>query len=207
MGFALKYRHYEQYIKSENLIYIIFLVSFIVGMLLSFLFQKNDAQEALWLEQILQYVKYGEIQYGDMLFYVLKRRVITIVIIILLCISGRGKFFLMGGVGLAGGFAGFYITEFVVAKGILGSLLFAVSIFPHYICYAYGYMCLLHWMIKTTKKQKSINQGSQKKISFSNIDTQNLIKKLSPVAVVIMGILLECYVNPFILKLFLKIFM
>lgn len=207
MRFTLKYRHYEQYIKSENLIYIIFLVSFIVGMLLSFLFQKNDAQEALWLEQILQYVKYGEIQYGDMLFYVLKRRVITIVIIILLCISGRGKYFLMGGVGLAGGFAGFYITEFVVAKGILGSLLFAVSIFPHYICYAYGYMCLLHWMIKTTKKQKSINQGSQKKISFSNIDTQNLIKKLSPVAVVIMGILLECYVNPFILKLFLKIFM
>ena len=203
----MKYRHYEQYIKSENLIYIIFLVSFIVGMLLSFLFQKNDAQEALWLEQILQYVKYGEIQYGDMLFYVLKRRVITIVIIILLCISGRGKYFLMGGVGLAGGFAGFYITEFVVAKGILGSLLFAVSIFPHYICYAYGYMCLLHWMIKTTKKQISINQGSQKKISFSNIDTQNLIKKLSPVAVVIMGILLECYVNPFILKLFLKIFM
>lgn len=203
----MKYRHYEQYIKSENLIYIIFLVSFIVGMLLSFLFQKNDAQEALWLEQIIQYVKYGEIQYGDMLFYVLKRRVITIVIIILLCISGRGKYFLMGGVGLAGGFAGFYITEFVVAKGILGSLLFAVSIFPHYICYAYGYMCLLHWMIKTTKKQTSINQGSQKKTSFSNIDTQNLIKKLSPVAVVIMGILLECYVNPFILKLFLKIFM
>lgn len=207
MRFTLKYRHYEQYIKSENLIYIIFLVSFIVGMLLSFLFQKNDAQEALWLEQILQYVKYGEIQYGDMLFYVLKRRVITIVIIILLCISGRGKYFLMGGVGLAGGFAGFYITEFVVAKGILGSLLFAVSIFPHYICYAYGYMCLLHWMIKTTKKQTSINQGSQKKISFSNINTQNMIKKLPPVAVVIMGILLECYVNPFILKLFLKIFM
>ena len=207
MGFALKYRHYERYIKSENLIYIIFLVSFIVGMLLSFLFQKNDAQEALWLEQILQYLKYCEIQYGDLLLYVIKRRCIIIAIIILLCISGKGKFFLLGGVGLEGGFAGFYITEFVVAKGILGSLLFAVSIFPHYICYAYGYMCLLHWMIKTTKKQTSINQGSQKKISFSNIDKQKLIKKLSPVAVVIMGILLECYVNPFILKIFLKIFM
>lgn len=207
MGFALKYRHYERYIKPENLIYIIFTVSFIVGMLLSFLFQKEDKQGILWLDHIIQYVKYGEIQYGDMLFYVLKRRVITIVIIILLCISGKGKFFLLGGVGLAGGFAGFYITEFVVAKGILGSLLFAVSIFPHYICYAYGYMCLLHWIIKTTKKQTSINQGSQKKISFSNINTQNMIKKLPPVAVVIMGILLECYVNPFILKLFLKIFM
>lgn len=207
MGFALKYRHYERYIKPENLIYIIFTVSFIVGMLLSFLFQKEDKQGILWLDHIIQYVKYGEIQYGDLLLYVLKRRCIIFAIIILLCISGKGKFFLLGGVGLAGGFAGFYITEFVVAKGILGSLLFAVSIFPHYICYAYGYMCLLHWIIKTTKKQTSINQGSQKKISFSNIDTQKLIKKLSPVAVVIIGILLECYVNPFILKLFLKIFM
>lgn len=207
MGFALKYRHYERYIKPENFIYIIFIVSFLLGILLSFFFHKNNVQGVLWLEQIIQYVKYGEIQYGDLLLYVLKRRCIIIAIIILLCISGRGKFFLLGGVGLAGGFAGFYITEFVVAKGILGSLLFAVSIFPHYICYAYGYMCLLHWMIKTTEKQKSINQGSQKKISFSNIDTQNLIKKLSPVAVVIIGILLECYVNPFILKLFLKIFM
>lgn len=207
MEFALKYRHYEQYIKPKTYIYIIFLVSFLVGVLLSFLFQKDEAQGILWLDHILQYVKYSEIQYGEMFFYVLKRRIIVIAIIILLCISGRGKYFLMGGVGLAGGFCGFYITEFVVAKGILGSLLFAVGIFPHYICYAYGYMCLLHWMIKTTKKQKNINQGSQKKISFSNIDTQNLIKKLSPVAVVIMGILLECYVNPFILKLFLKIFM
>ena len=207
MGFALKYRHYERYIKPENLIYIIFLISFIVGMLLTFLFQKNDVQEVLWLEQILQYVKHGEIQYGNMLFYVLKRRIITIAIIILLCISGKGKFFLLGGVGLAGGFAGFYITEFVVAKGILGSLLFAVSIFPHYICYAYGYMCLLHWMIKTNRTHASINQGSQKKTTFSNINTQNIIKKLSPIAVVIIGILFECYVNPFILKLFLKIFM
>lgn len=203
----MKYRHYERYIKPETLIYIVFLVCFLVGMLFSFLFQKDEVKELLWLEHILQYLKYCEIQYGDLLLYIIKRRCIIIAIIILLCISGKGKFFLLGGAGLAGGFAGFYITEFVVAKGILGSLLFAVSIFPHYICYAYGYMCLLHWMIKTTEKQKSINQGSQKKISFSNIDTQNLIKKLSPVAVVIMGFLLECYVNPFILKIFLKIFM
>lgn len=207
MEFALKYRHYEQYIKPKTYIYIIFLVSFLVGVLLSFLFQKDEAQGILWLDHILQYVKYSEIQYGEMFFYVLKRRIIVIAIIILLCISGRGKYFLMGGVGLAGGFCGFYITEFVVAKGILGSLLFAVGIFPHYICYTYGYMCLLNWIMKTSKKHIDINQSSQKKSSFTNINTQKMIKKLAPVAVVIMGILLECYVNPFILKLFLKIFM
>lgn len=203
----MKYRHYEQYIKPKTYIYIIFLVSFLVGVLLSFLFQKDEAQGILWLDHILQYVKYSEIQYGEMFFYVLKRRIIVIAIIILLCISGRGKYFLMGGVGLAGGFCGFYITEFVVAKGILGSLLFAVGIFPHYICYTYGYMCLLNWIMKTSKKHIDINQSSQKKSSFTNINTQKMIKKLAPVAVVIMGILLECYVNPFILKLFLKIFM
>lgn len=203
----MKYRHYERYIKPETFIYIIFFMSFLAGIIIFFVFQKDEVQGILWLEHILQYVKYSEIQYGDMFLYVLKRRIIMIAIIVLLCISGKGKYFLMGGVGLAGGFAGFYIIEFVVMKGILGSVLFAVSLFPHYLCYAYGYICLLRGFMKVTKKPNIINRESQKKICFSEINTKDLMKKLSPVAVVIMGILLECYVNPFILKLFLKIFM
>ncbi len=203
----MKYRHYERYIKPETFIYIIFFISFLAGIIIFFVFQKDEVQGILWLEHILQYVKYSEIQYGDMFLYVLKRRIIMIAIIVLLCISGKGKYFLMGGVGLAGGFAGFYIIEFVVMKGILGSVLFAVSLFPHYLCYAYGYICLLRGLMKVTKKANIINRDSQNKICFSDINTKDLMKKLSPVAVVIIGILLECYVNPFILKLFLKIFM
>lgn len=208
MEFILKYRRFEKYLHLNTIIYLMFLGGFLLGMFLGFLVVKDGNEQGfLWLEHILQYIKYGEIQYGDLLFYVLRRRITFIVILAFLCMSGKGKYILMGGVAIAGGFVGFFVTEFVIIKGILGSALFAVSIFPHYLCYGYSYLCLLQWIAKKRNSQITINRDSQKKMHFSDLNTKDLIKKLAPIAVVIMGILLECYVNPFFAKLFLKIFM
>ncbi len=204
----MKYRRFERYLHPNTIIYLLFLGGFLIGMFLAFLLVKGgNEQGLLWIEHILQYMKYSEIQYGDFVFYVLKRRITFIVILALLCMSGKGKYLLLGGMAIAGGFVGFYITEFVIAKGILGSVLFAVSIFPHNLCYGYSYLFLLQWLIKRRNKQTAINRDGQNERHFREVNTKDLLKKMTPVAVVIMGILLECYVNPIILKLFLKIFM
>ncbi len=204
----MKYRRFERYLHPNTIIYLLFLGGFLIGMFLAFLLVKEgNEQQLLWIEHILQYMKYSEIQYGDFVFYVLKRRITFIIILALLCMSGKGKYLLMGGMAIEGGFVGFYITEFVIAKGILGSVLFAVSIFPHYLCYGYSYLFLLQWLIKRRNKQTAINRDGQNERYFREINTKDLLNKLAPIAVVIMGILLECYVNPIILKIFLKIFM
>ena len=142
-----------------------------------------------------------------MLFYVLKKRIAVIVFWVILCLSGKGKYFLLGGVGVYGAFVGFYITEFIIIKGILGSLFFAVCIFPHYLFYAYGYYKALLYLNNKNITRENINQIGQNTKALSYAKHAKTAKILAPFAVVIIGIMLECYVNPFLVKIFLKIFM
>lgn len=206
--FILKYKHYTHRLKPGTLIYILFLAGFIFGMIMPFIRLKQESgEEIFWLDNVLLYLKYGEIQYGDLLFYVLKKRVLWMIVFILLGLSEKGKYILLGVVGVAGAFSGYYITEFVIAKGILGILLFITSIFPHYLCYGYSYVYYLIFSNQSSKKTNEINHMSQNKFRLRSIEGKKIIKKITPIAVVIIGIALECYVNPIFLKLFLKIFM
>ncbi len=204
----MKIRYLDRCVEPKVIIYLLLLGGFLTGMVLAFAgMDESAAQGQLWLEPVLTYLQYGEVQYVDMLFYVLRKRLSFILLLFILCMSGKGKYFLLGIVGVVGGFAGYYITEFIFAKGILGSLLFICSIFPHYLCYAYAYYRLLLFVLNYQSPKQIINQVSQKQVPFIERNERDLIKKLLPIAVVIIGILLECYVNPFFLKIFLKIFM
>lgn len=204
----MKIRHLERQLQPNNIIYVLLVLGFVIGMVLAFAIKDPESEgKLLWLDNILLYLKYSEIQYGDMLFYVLKKRLSLVFFIAILCISGKGKYFLAGGVVLAGGFAGFFITEFIIAKGILGSILFIVSIFPHYLFYGYAYYRLLLFLLRYKGMRLKINQSGQKTSKTFELKEGKYIQKVAPFAVVIIGMLLDCYVNPFFLKIFLKIFM
>lgn len=204
----MKIKYLDRHIEPKLLIYLLLLGGFLIGMVLAFIgMEETDAQGVFWLDNILMYLQYGDVQYGDMLFYVLRKRITFILLLVILCMSGKGKYFLLSGVGVAGGFVGYFITEFIIAKGILGSLIFVFSIFPHYLCYAYAYYRLLIFILKFQGHTQTINQLGQKQFLAGEKSERDLLKKILPVAVVIIGILLECYVNPFFLKIFLKIFM
>lgn len=202
----MKKRNFERFLQMDFLIITLFLVGFLAGMLFAFV-GKGQGEELEWLESLLMYLKYGEIHYGDMLFYVLKKRLTVILILVILCLSGKGNYILLAGVGLAGAFTGYYITEFIMVKGILGSLFFVVSILPHYICYVYGYYKALMLLNRKRVIKENINRAGQYEGALSRMNDRELLKTIAPFAVVIIGILLECYVNPFFVKIFLKIFM
>lgn len=198
----------EQYIKPNIIIYMLFLGGFLIGMVISFAGSKGmGTLELSWLDSTIMYLKYGEIQYLDMLFYIIKKRLGTILLLLLLCMSGKGIYFLLGGVVLAGGFLGFFVSEFILSKGIMGSIFLFISLFPHYLCYMFAYYQLLKFVQNRGNIKININQFGQQKTKNITTDGHNIIKKLSPIAVVIIGMLMECYVNPFFLKIFLKIFM
>lgn len=203
----MKIKNLERYFQPNSIIYILLLFGFVIGMILAFAMKTpEDDGRLFWLDNILMNLKYSEIQYGDLLFYVLKKRLSLLILIAILCISGKGKYFLAGGLVLAGGFVGFFITEFIMVKGILGSVLFVVSIFPHYLFYGYAYYRLFLFLNRSKGAKTDVNQMSQK---IKNMEHKEIsfVKIIVPYAVVIIGILLECYVNPFFLKIFLKIFM
>lgn len=202
----MRKRNLESLFTLKFLIIVIFLSAFIIGMLLA-LAGINRNESVDWPDTLLIYLKYGEIYYGDMVFYVLKKRIAVIVFLVILCMSGKGKYFLLGGVGVYGAFVGFYITEFIIIKGILGSLFFAVCIFPHYLFYAYGYYKALLYLDHKNITRESINQLGQNTKALFYVKSAKTAKLLVPFVVVIIGIMLECYVNPFLVKIFLKIFM
>lgn len=201
-------KRFDALLKPENILYFLLMGGFILGMIFSLVSGEDESEaKLLWLDNLLMYLKYGEIRYVDMLYYVLQKRVSVLVLFLILCFSNKGKYIILGGVGVAGGFAGYFLTEFILAKGILGSLLFACFIFPHYFCYGYGYYKLLMHLMKDKYVKENINRYGQKNRAVSAQKEVILIKKVVPFVVVITGMLLECYVNPFFVKIFLKIFM
>lgn len=204
----MRKKHFD-FSLTPNILYIIlFLCGFLPGMIFAFLNGTgNEENQMLWLDSTLLYLQYGEFNYSDMLFYVLKKRLKTLVWIVLFCISGKGYYFLLAGIALAGGFCGFFITECIAYKGMLGSILFFFVLFPQYLCYVYGYYCLLVLLSGNKKANISIDRLSRKQNGVSLDGGSEFMKKILPVVVVIIGVLLECYVNPFFLKIFLKIFM
>ncbi len=204
----MKIRHFERYLQPKNIMIGLMFLGFLGGMALSFILcNEEESSFGLWLDHTFLYLKYGELHYGNILFYVLKRRMVLLFLTMILCFSDKGKYLLLSGMAVAGGFVGYYISQFIMVKGILGSVLFVVSIFPHYFFYGYGYYCLLIFLFGNREKKTDINPKSQKYSGLYYNKEHFLIKNAAPFVVVIIGILLECYVNPFFLKLFLKIFM
>lgn len=204
----MRTKNIEFFMQSKIILLVLLLFGFIVGMACSFWGENVDnGSQGVWLDNVIMYLKYGEIHYANMLFYIVEKRFSLIILILLLCFIRKGRYLLLAGVAIAGGFAGFFITEFIQYKGILGSGLFLVSIFPHYLCYGYGYYYLLEFLSAKSSDKNPINQFGQKTITFFDEKNKTILKKFTPILVVIMGLLLECYVNPFFVKIFLKIFM
>lgn len=198
---TLKTKIRNGYMKPHIMVALICISGYMIGMILAFCFGKNSIEtEAEWMDSIILYLRYGTIYYNDLLFYILKKRISAICILILICMTDYAAYILLAGVGIFGILSGYMISKCVILKGIMGSVFFAVSLFPHFLCYIYGYLKLLEILKNKKSKKKSINQTSQSYASFQ-------WKKIFPIVVVIIGLLLECYVNPFFVKIFLKFFM
>ena len=94
-------------------------------------------------------------------------------------------------VGVGMGIGAYY---FVSTYQIFGLLLFLAFLFPHYIFYLLAYY-------KNASSDQTSQYGSIRKASKKGY----IVQKLGIIIVVIIGILSEFYVNPYILNFFGKI--
>lgn len=187
---------------------ILFLFGFIAGIFMMNLWTEQFLTEGSVLDETsLARLKYLEVNKSSLLLYVLKKRLGTVWMVALLSTTFLGMLAVYGYTVWLGVSMGFLMSAFAIQFGMKGILLFVVGTFPQYLLYVPAIIWLLVWGYRMTIKlyfpDKDISgQYDNKKQLF----LRNFIQLLMIHGVVIIGCLLESYVNPNIITKFLKIF-
>lgn len=154
-------------------------------------------------EDTLYRMKYMTVDSGVLFAYVLCKRCRNFFVLIIMATTYLGLVF-CGGITVKYGFSiGFFISTAIYRYGIKGLLLGIVGAFPQYLCYVPAILLLIRWC---EELHRSI-------YFYHNITGQgkkSLPGRLGRLALVfltlLLGCVLECFVNPVLLKGFLQFF-
>lgn len=160
-------------------------------------------ETGLFDEDILYRMKYMTVDSDALFCYVLRKRMLILLGIAVLTTTYLGLATCMGSICLCGMSMGLYLTALTVRYGIKGLFLAFVGIFPQAICYVPALLLLWGW-------SESVYRLIYEQKVHADISRKDLWNKLSQLVVigviVVIGCLLEGYVNTGILRAYLKIF-
>lgn len=181
----------------------LFLAGFLIGILImkigeSILLEKTG----IFDEEVLYHMKYMTVDHNALFCYVLRKRLLTVLILAVLSTTYLGMAVCVGTALWYGAAAGGVLAVMVLRYGIKGILLAAASLFPHYLIYFPVIFMLLAW-------GESVYVGIYHRIG-AETEQNLLIKKTGQLAAIIgmtvAGCALEGYVNPEVFLSLLKIF-
>jgi len=189
----------------------VFLFGFFVGAFIMNLWKSDFLTGAGFLdEEMLYQMKYTKIDSELFFFYVLKKRLFLFFIIALLATTYLGIVVTYGAILWFGFAGGMIMAAIAIRYGLKGIFLILASFLPHYILYipaffimlnwCYRICCIMYFPARVYEQQSQIHRN--KKMFWLRKGVQFLLL----VMVVIIGILLESYVNPVFLTNLLKIF-
>ena len=184
---------------------LIVLFCFVLGIIGANLVDKSKMSGfGLWNSYFIEKFKYARIRPGELFYYILEQRLPVMLLLILLSVTGLGLW--IGGAFLAwqGFAAGFLMAASVVSYGAKGILLMGTAFFPQYLLYIPVYVACIYLTVFFRDRIRVRGEGSgrlHRKEYFLFLAICLLFLGLY-----ITGILLESYVNPFLLKKILKIF-
>ena len=183
---------------------LLFLIGFGIGLFAAYFgrgiwFQTTGILD----EDTLYRMKYMTVDSGVLFAYVLCKRCRNFFVLIIMATTYLGLVF-CGGITVKYGFSiGFFISTAIYRYGIKGLLLGIVGAFPQYLCYVPAILLLIRWC---EELHRSI-------YFYHNITGQgkkSLPGRLGKLALILMvlvfGCILECFVNPVLLKGFLQFF-
>lgn len=145
---------------------------------------------------------------GDFLFgYIVKHRVFTVLVIGILASTMIGLPIVCGYVCYLGISAGCILTIAVVRYGARGLFFMAATIFPHGLLLIPGYFLLLKWGLDCHRELYGRTDGLDGRyLAGKQFILKKGMKLLGILLIVMIGCLLESYVNPKIIHFILKIF-
>ena len=145
---------------------------------------------------------------GNGLFdYIVRHRLFTVCMLGILATTIIGLPAVCGYICYAGLSAGCLLSVAVIRYGIRGLLLIAAGILPQGIVLIPAYIALFVWAVSVNRMLYSRNPYKEHYMRYSRqIYIQKGLQIIGITAVVIIGCMLESYVNPKLLHLILKIF-
>lgn len=175
--------------KNKNQLLIVFLVvGFLIGVIYENVITKNQVVTTeIFLKSNLQRYLQTDVIAEKYFWYVIKQRVVFLLIIcILSCVKWK-KIFVTICLILTGFFTGTFCVAAVLQLGMKGILLCVAGMFPQMLFYGFLYgMLFVHWF-RFPERQ------------------WNRTKMLFVIILFVIGILLEVYVNPIIVKFIIGI--
>ena len=154
-------------------------------------------------EDTLYRMKYMTVDSGVLFAYVLCKRCRNFFVLIIMATTYLGLVF-CGGITVKYGFSiGFFISTAIYRYGIKGLLLGIVGAFPQYLCYVPAILLLIRWC-------EELHRSIYFYHNLTGQGKKSLPGRLGKLALILMvlvfGCILECFVNPVLLKGFLQFF-
>ena len=144
---------------------------------------------------------------GGLFSYIIKHRLLTVCMLGLLATTIIGLPVVCGYICYVGLAAGCLLSVAVIRYGIRGLLLVAAGILPQGILLIPAYIALFIWAVNVNRMLYSKNPYKEHYLRYSRqIYIQKGLQIAGIAVVVIIGCLLESYVNPKMLHFILKIF-
>ena len=154
-------------------------------------------------EDMLYRMKYMTVDSRGLFLYVLCKRCRNFIVLIIMATTYLGLVF-CGGITVKYGFSiGFFISTSIYRYGIKGLLLGIVGAFPQYLCYVPAILLLIRWC-------EDLHRSIYFYHNITGQGKKSLPGRLGRLALVfltlLLGCVLECFVNPVLLKGFLQFF-
>ena len=186
----------------------LFLGSFLLGVLIMNMGDEVLISEnGIFSQESVSRLRYIEIDSGRFFRYVLKHRMGEGALLLLLSTTGLGIFSVYVCIIWQGVLAGMTITTAIIRYGIRGMLLILGGMFPHQLLFVPAEIMLLGWCYENCSRGHF--SGKYDLPYYKNRKQQYIrqaIGLLWIIVVIIIGCILESYVNPILISDLVKIF-
>lgn len=179
--------------------------AFVAGIFLANLMGREAVSNAGILnDYFVEKFQYTEINGQNLFFYVVGERIPLLLLLLSLTLTSLG---MAGGILMLSwqGFSvGFMLSAAIAKYGVKGILLVLGGVFPQYLFYfpVYVLYCYLTVHLRQRLNRDKAGNGSERGYIYGAW----LIAAVGLLLIFVMGIFLESYINPVILKKILKIF-
>lgn len=180
----------------------IFFGSFFLGIILANLCGKDSLEQfGVFNTYYLKQFQYAKIMDSDLLAYIMEIRVPILGMLILTGMTSFWYPLQILFVVWNGGILGFLCVSGIMNLGVGAILLMGTALFPQYIFYVLMYLILLKTFSQLHDQKEVCYMGQRTQKRFWLLVVAGLI-----VAIFLLGLLSEAYINPYLMKKVIKIF-
>ena len=183
----------------------VFCIGIIGGILIMNLGKSIFLKETgLFDESVLYRMKYMSLDGNAFFYYVLRKRMLALMLAAILATTYLGYVLCMGTAVWCGMSVGVYLSALFIRYGIKGLALALVGIFPQYLLFVPAILMLLGWcegLYRAIYSRSGVMEAEGRSFVIKKLGWLGAIA-----GIVIAGCFLESYVNPALLIGYLKIF-